>query len=70
MEISGASNFTILLVSLMILPMNKREIRVNSPSKCSVKGRYAVGILKIQVIYFYLFELDKIQQTGVTSTQR
>lgn len=60
MESSGASSFTILLVSLMIPSMNKREIRVNSPSKCSVNGRYAVGIIKIQLIYFYSFELDKM----------
>lgn len=54
----------------MIPPMNKREIRVNAPSKCSVNGRQAVGTIKIQFISFYLFQLDKMQQIGVASMQR
>lgn len=50
--------------------MNKREIRVNTPSKCSVNGSYAVGTTKMQLISFYLFQLDKMQQIGVASMQR
>lgn len=57
------------LVSLIIPPMNKRQIRVNTPPKGSVNGGYAVGITKIQLISFYLFQSYKMQQIGVTSTQ-
>lgn len=59
-----------LLISLKIPPMNKRETRVNTPPKCSVNCRYAVGTVKIKLISFYLFQLDKMQWIGMASTQR
>lgn len=48
----------ILLVSLMIPPMNKREIRVNTPSLCSVNADMQLELLRSSSFLFISIRQD------------